>query len=131
MAGADPLVIAPGNGLERDRNLESGIRAAIAPRALQGRRNAQPIALGAGNSFPRTTAELQRPDLVPAGTRTLNISNIGRHFAEDDSAPPLRALVISGGCRQALLPQGGEATNGQLRGVAEKQMVVQIVTATQ
>jgi hypothetical protein len=111
MADADPLVIAPGNGLERDRNGGSGIRAAIALRAAARRLNAQPIALGGGNSFPRTMAKLQRPDLVPAGTRTLNITNIGRHPAEDDSAPPLRALVISGGCPQALFPQGGEATN--------------------
>jgi len=50
--------------------------------------------LGAGNSFPKTMAKLQRPDLVPPGTRTLNIMDIGRHLADDDIAPPLRALVI-------------------------------------
>ena len=37
MADADPLVIAPGNGLERGRNGGSGIRAAIALPALLGR----------------------------------------------------------------------------------------------
>jgi anaerobic selenocysteine-containing dehydrogenase len=95
MADADPLVIAPGNGLERGRNGGSGIRAAIALPALMGRLNATSgIVLGAGNSFPKTMAKLQRPDLVPAGTRTLNIMDIGRHLAEDDIAPPLRALVI-------------------------------------
>ncbi|HUN50329.1 MAG TPA: molybdopterin dinucleotide binding domain-containing protein, partial [Candidatus Sulfotelmatobacter sp.] len=42
----------------------------------------------------KTMAKLQRPDLAPAGTRTLNINDIGRHLAEDDIAPPLRALFI-------------------------------------
>jgi anaerobic selenocysteine-containing dehydrogenase len=95
MADADPLVIAPGNGLERGRNGGSGIRAAIALPALIGRLNATSgIVLGAGNSFPKTMAKLQRPDLAPAGTRTLNIMDIGRHLSEDDIAPPLRALFI-------------------------------------
>ena len=58
--------------------------------------------------------------------------NIGRHFAEDDIAPPLCALLISGGCQQALLPQVGEATNGATNSesVVEKLVVFQIVTAT-
>ena len=37
MAEADPLVIAPGNGLERGRNGGSGMRAAIALPALMGK----------------------------------------------------------------------------------------------
>src|SRR5439155_12088419 len=95
MAEADPLVIAPGNGLERGRNGGSGIRAAIALPALMGRLNATSgIVLGAGNSFPKTMAKLQRPDLAPAGTRTLNIMDIGRHLAEDGLDPPLRAVFI-------------------------------------
>ncbi len=95
MADADPLVIAPGNGLERGRNGGSGIRAAIALPALMGRLNASSgIVLGAGNAFPKTMAKLQRPDLLPAGTRTLNIMEIGRHLADEDIAPPLRALFI-------------------------------------
>ena len=48
----------------------------------------------ASNAFPKTPAKLQRPDLIPAGTRTLNINDIGRHLVEDDIDPPLRALFI-------------------------------------
>ena len=95
LAEADPLVLAPGNGLERGRNGGSGIRAAIALPALLGRLGkGSGIVLGAGNAFPKTPARLQRPDLTPAGTRTLNINDIGRHLAEDDVDPPLRALFI-------------------------------------
>ena len=96
MADARPLVIAPGNGLERGRNGGAGIRSVIALPALLGRLDAaNGIVLGAGNAFPRTPARLTRPDLLPpAGTRTLNILDIGRHLLDDDLDPPLRALVI-------------------------------------
>ena len=52
------------------------------------------IALGAGNAFPKTLAKLQRPDLAPPGTRTLDLVDFGRHLVEDDIDPPLRALFI-------------------------------------
>jgi anaerobic selenocysteine-containing dehydrogenase len=92
---ADPLVLAPGNGLERGRNGGSGIRAAIALPALLGKLGkGSGIILSASNAFPKTPAKLQRPDLIPAGTRTLTINDIGRHLAEDDVDPPLRALFI-------------------------------------
>jgi anaerobic selenocysteine-containing dehydrogenase len=95
LAEADRLVVAPGNGLERGRNGGSGIRAAIALPALLGKLgNGSGIVLGAGNAFPKTPAKLQRPDLAPAGTRTLNINDIGRHLVADDIDPPLRALFI-------------------------------------
>ncbi len=95
LAEAKSLVLAPGNGLERGRNGGSGIRAAIALPALVGKLGrGGGIVLGASNAFPKTPARLQRPDLIPAGTRTLNINDIGRHLADDDIAPPLRALFI-------------------------------------
>jgi anaerobic selenocysteine-containing dehydrogenase len=37
---------------------------------------------------------LQRPDLAPPGMRTLNLIDVGRHLAEDDIDPPLRAVFI-------------------------------------
>ncbi|MEJ0019079.1 MAG: molybdopterin-dependent oxidoreductase [Acetobacteraceae bacterium] len=95
MAEADPLVFAPGNGLERGRNGGSSIRALIALPALMGRLGrGSGIVLGAGNAFPKTMARLQRPDLAPPGTRTLNLLDIGRHLVEDDIDPPLRVLFI-------------------------------------
>jgi anaerobic selenocysteine-containing dehydrogenase len=95
MAEADPLVMAPGNGLERGRNGGSGVRSAVALPALLGKLNGSSgIVLGSGNAFPKTVASLTRPDLVPAGTRTLNILDAGRHLERDDIDPPLRALFI-------------------------------------
>jgi len=95
MAAADPLVMAPGNGLERGRNGGSGIRAAIALPALLGKLDAcNGVVLGAGTAIPRTPAKLTRPDLLPGPTRTLDIMDIGRHLDQDDIDPPLRALFI-------------------------------------
>src|SRR5262249_26898614 len=95
LAEAEPLVLAPGNGLERGRNGGSAIRAAIAlPALLRKPGRGSGIVLGATNAFPKTLNRLQRPDLIPDGTRTLNINNIGRHLAEDDIDPPLRGLFI-------------------------------------
>lgn len=95
MAEADPLVFAPGNGNERGRNGGAGIRAACALPVLMGKMNARSgIALGAGNSFPKTGAALTRPDLLPPGTRTLNINDTGRHLTDDTLDPPIRAVFI-------------------------------------
>ena len=95
IAEADPLILAPGNGLERGRHGGSAIRTIIALPALLGKLGrGNGIVLGGSNSFPKTPAKLQRPDLAPAGTRTLNILDIGRHLAEDDLDPPLRAVII-------------------------------------
>jgi len=95
MAEADPLIIAPGNGLERGRNGGSGIRAAITLPALLGKwGNGSGVVVSASNAFPKTMARLQRPDLVPPGTRTLNLLDVGRHLERDDIDPPLRAVFI-------------------------------------
>lgn len=94
--GAEPAVIATGNGLERNRNGGAGLRAIFALPALTGkfRHPAGGLVGGAGNLFPKTMKRLQRPDLIPAGTRTLNIIDVGRHLADDDIDPPVRGLVI-------------------------------------
>lgn len=95
MAESENIVLAPGNGLERGRNGGSGVRAAIALPALLGKLSGSSgIVLGAGNAFPKTGSKLTRPDLLPPGTRTLNILDVGRHLVQDDLKPPLRALFI-------------------------------------
>src|SRR5438270_4820529 len=95
LAEIEPLVLSPGNGLERGRNGGSAVRAAIALPALLGKLgNGNGIVLAASNAFPKTPNRLQRPDLNLDGTRTLNINDIGRHLAESDIDPPLRGLFI-------------------------------------
>jgi anaerobic selenocysteine-containing dehydrogenase len=47
-----------------------------------------------GLAFPLTLDKLQRPDLVPQGTRTLNIVDVGRHLLDQKLDPPIKALFI-------------------------------------
>jgi anaerobic selenocysteine-containing dehydrogenase len=91
-----PAAISVGNGLERNRNGGSGIRAIFALPALAGKFGVRGGGLvnGASLAFPKTGARLARPDLVPPGTRTLNILDVGRHLAERALAPPIEALFI-------------------------------------
>jgi len=93
---ADKLALSIGNGIERGRSGGSGLRAIMSLSALLGqfgRRGAGVIAKP-GLAFPTTAVALQRSDLIPAGTRTLNIVDLGRHLLCDDIDPPIRAAFI-------------------------------------
>ena len=91
-----PAAISVGNGLERNQNGGSGIRAIFALPALAGKFGVPGGGLvnGAGFAFPKTGARLQRPDLVPPGTRTLNIVDVGAHLLDPTLAPPIQAVFI-------------------------------------
>ncbi len=93
---ASPAVIAWGNGLERNQNGGSGLRAIAALPAIAGKFGVAGGGLvgGAGNAFPKTLDRLARPDLVPPGTRTLNIIDVGGAILDDALDPPVRALFI-------------------------------------
>jgi anaerobic selenocysteine-containing dehydrogenase len=93
---SSPAAISVGNGLERNQNGGSGIRAVFALPALAGKFGVAGGGLinGASFAFPKTPRRLQRPDLVPAGTRTLNIIDVGRHLLDEACAPPIKALFI-------------------------------------
>jgi len=95
-ATMSPAAIAVGNGLERNQNGGSGVRAVFALPALAGKFGVTGGGLvnSARAAFPRTPAKLARPDLVPAGTRTLNIVDVGRHLTDPSLMPPLKALFI-------------------------------------
>jgi anaerobic selenocysteine-containing dehydrogenase len=91
-----PASIAVGNGLERNQNGGSGVRAVFALPALAGKWGVPGGGLvnGAGHVFAKTPAKLARPDFIPAGTRTLNIIDVGRHLLDPDLSPPIQALFI-------------------------------------
>jgi anaerobic selenocysteine-containing dehydrogenase len=91
-----PAVITVGNGLERNKNGGSGIRAVFALPALAGKFGVPGGGLinGAGFAFPKTPARLARPDFVPGGTRLINIIDVGRHLNDPAVSPPLKALFV-------------------------------------
>ena len=94
--GADKLALSIGNGIERGRSGGSGLRAIMSISALLGqfgRRGAGVIAKP-GLAFPTTAERLQRSDLIPEGTRMLNIVDVGRHLLNVDLDPPIRVAFI-------------------------------------
>ena len=93
---ADKVALSVGNGPERGHSGGSSIRAAISLQALTGNfgRLGAGVFAKPGFAFPSTPAKLQRPDLVPEGTRTLNIVDIPRHILNDDIDPPIRAVFL-------------------------------------
>jgi anaerobic selenocysteine-containing dehydrogenase len=95
-ATLSPAAIAVGNGLERNQNGGSGVRAVFALPALAGKFGVRGGGLvnSARAAFPRTPAKLARPDLVPNGTRTLNIVDVGRHLTDPNLSPPLKAIFV-------------------------------------
>jgi anaerobic selenocysteine-containing dehydrogenase len=95
-ATISPAAISVGNGLERNQNGGSGIRAIFALPALAGKFGVAGGGLvnGASFAFPKTPARLQRSDLVPPGTRTLNIVDVGKYLTDPTLRPPIKAAVI-------------------------------------
>lgn len=85
-----------GNGIERGRSGGSGLRAAMALQALtgnHGRRGAGVVAKS-GLAVPKTTDRLQRPDLIPDGTRMFNIVDVADKLLDDSLDPPVMATMI-------------------------------------
>jgi anaerobic selenocysteine-containing dehydrogenase len=95
-ADAKTLACSIGNGIERGKSGGSGLRSIMSVSVLLGQlgRRGAGILAKSGFAFPTTPDKLQRPDLIPSGTRTLNIVDIGRHLLNDDLDPPLRSIFI-------------------------------------
>src|SRR5262245_23176643 len=112
-----PAVITVGNGLERNKNGGSGIRAVFALPALAGKFGVPGGGLinGAGFAFPKTPARLGRPDLVPAGTRLINILDVGRHLNDATLSPPIKALFIYNHNPVVVHPEQNVLRRGLLR----------------
>jgi anaerobic selenocysteine-containing dehydrogenase len=93
---ASPAVIAWGNGLERNQNGGSGLRAIAALPALAGKFGVAGGGLvgGAGHAFPKTLDKLTRTDFVPPQTRTINILDVSRLLLDDSLDPPIKALFV-------------------------------------
>ncbi|MCB1740606.1 MAG: molybdopterin-dependent oxidoreductase [Gammaproteobacteria bacterium] len=95
-AQSSPAAIAVANGMERSITGGASERAVMALPALAGKFGVRGGGLIAkpGAAFPKTPARLQRPDLIPPGTRTLNILDVSRHILDQGCSPPVRGLVV-------------------------------------
>ena len=91
-----PAVICPGNGPERNQNGGSGLRAIFALPALAGKFGVRGGGLlqGASHAFPVNGARLEGADMIPAGTRTLNIVTLGKALLDPELDPPIKAVFV-------------------------------------
>lgn len=90
------VAVSVGNGMERGHSGGSGIRAAMALQALTGNhgRLGAGVFAKAGLAVPKTTDKLQRPDLIPEGTRTFNIVDVAEKLQDKTLSPPVMATMI-------------------------------------
>ena len=116
-ATISPAAISVGNGLERNQNGGSGIRAVLALPALAGKFGVPGGGLinGAGYAFAKTPRRLQRPELVPAGTRMLNIIDVGAHLLDDTLDPPIKGVFIYNHNAVIVHPDQNRLRRGLLR----------------
>lgn len=93
---ADNVAANFGNGIERGRSGGSGLRAAMALQALTGNhgRLGAGVVAKSGLAAPKTHARLHRTNLIPEGTRTINIVDVAEALLDPDLAPPIMATMI-------------------------------------
>jgi anaerobic selenocysteine-containing dehydrogenase len=70
------------------------------------------VLLSTSGTFPTDSAALERPDLVPAGTRSLNMSQLGRILTDKTLAPPVKALFVYNSNPAAVAPEQERVREG-------------------
>src|ERR1700722_11990936 len=86
-------------GLQRHYGGGMAVRTIACLPAVAGhwRRPGGGVQLSTSGTFGFDTAALERPDLAPPNTRTINMIRLGQALAEPDAGvggPPVRALVV-------------------------------------
>jgi anaerobic selenocysteine-containing dehydrogenase len=71
--------------------------------------------LSTSGTFPVDAEALERPDLVPPGTRTLNMSQLGRLLADASLDPPVKALFVYNSNPAAVAPEQDAVRRGLAR----------------
>jgi anaerobic selenocysteine-containing dehydrogenase len=104
-------------GLQRHAGGAMAVRTISCLPAVTGhwRRAGGGVQLSSSANFAFNKAALQRPDLIPAGTRTINMSLLGQALTTADAGvggPPVRALVVYNSNPAAIAPDHLTVTRG-------------------
>jgi anaerobic selenocysteine-containing dehydrogenase len=73
------------------------------------------ILLSTSGTFPVDEAALHRPDLIPPGTRTINMSQLGRVLTDPNMSPPVKALFVYNSNPGAVAPEQEVVRRGLAR----------------
>jgi anaerobic selenocysteine-containing dehydrogenase len=132
-AGARAAFVRINYGLQRHAGGGMAVRTIACLPALVGhwRRAGGGVQLSTSGNFEFDRHALERPDLVPAGTRTVNMIRLGEALTTSDAAgarggpatggtradggPPVRALVVYNSNPAAVAPDRGTVLRGLAR----------------
>ncbi|MBI3076617.1 MAG: molybdopterin-dependent oxidoreductase [Deltaproteobacteria bacterium] len=116
-ATTQPAAIRINYGMARHGGGGMAVRTVACLPALVGawRHPGGGILLGTSAAFPVDLNRLQRPDLIPSGTRTLNMSLVGELLTAPDLRPPVRALYVYNSNPAAMAPHQEKVLRGLRR----------------
>jgi anaerobic selenocysteine-containing dehydrogenase len=115
-AATRPAVIRLSYGMQRHAGGGMATRTIACLPALVGawRDVGGGLLLSTSGAFPFNYPALERPDLCPPGTRSLNMVELGRVLAEVDD-PPIKALVVYNSNPAAVAPDQTKVRQGLRR----------------
>jgi anaerobic selenocysteine-containing dehydrogenase len=113
-ATQNPTAIRLNYGLNRHAGGGMAVRTIACLPALTGawRHAGGGVLLSTGGTFPMADAALERPDLVPKGTRTLNMSQLGQILTAPSLRPPVKALFVYNSNPAAVAPEQEKVLEG-------------------
>jgi anaerobic selenocysteine-containing dehydrogenase len=116
-ATTQPSAIRLNYGLNRHAGGGMAVRTIACLPAVVGawRHAGGGVLLSTSGSFPVNAAYLERPDLVPPGTRTINMSQLGRALTDPRLKPPVKALFVYNSNPAAVAPEQEQVRRGLLR----------------
>jgi anaerobic selenocysteine-containing dehydrogenase len=113
-ATRQPSALRINYGLNRHAGAGMAVRTIACLPALVGawRHPGGGLLLSTSGTFPVNNEALERPDLATPGTRTLNMSRIGRLLLDPDLAPPVKALFVYNSNPVAVAPEQESVRRG-------------------
>jgi anaerobic selenocysteine-containing dehydrogenase len=116
-ATTQPSAIRLNYGLNRHAGAGAAVRTIASLPALTGawRHPGGGMLLSTSGTFPVDSEALERPDLVPPGTRTLNMSQLGRILLDPALDPPVQALFVYNSNPAAVAPEQDKVHQGLSR----------------
>lgn len=116
-ASTSPAVIRVNYGLQRHAGGGMAVRTITCLPAIIGawRHRAGGVLLSTSALFPFNLQALQRPDLVPEGTRTINMVQLAEALHGELPGPPVEAIYVYNSNPASVCPDQGRVLSGLLR----------------
>jgi anaerobic selenocysteine-containing dehydrogenase len=116
-AERQPAAIRLNYGLNRHAGGGMAVRTIACLPAVVGawRHPGGGVLLSTSGVFPVASRALERPDLIPPGTRTLNMSQLGRLLTDAHLEPPVKALFVYNSNPAAVAPEQERVREGLAR----------------